>query len=67
MLPFNEVTQQLGLIFEVCSTGFYGINCSEQCNNNCNETTKCDRFTGDCDGGCEPGWTAITCDDGGYL
>lgn len=52
------------LHFAACSRSFYGKNCMEQCSKNCNETTSCDRVTGGCEGGCEPGWTGITCNDG---
>lgn len=26
----------------------------------------CNRFTGECDRGCKPGWTGIHCDHGEY-
>lgn len=64
----NKITnKRYFYTFAACSTGFYGNNCSEQCNNNCNETTKCNRFTGKCGGGCKSGWTGNTCDDGNVM
>lgn len=46
-----------------CPSGYYGKNCSyHQCSKNCKVVNDCDRFTGQCDGGCKPGWTGITCD-----
>lgn len=50
----------------VCKSGYHGKNCSYQCSINCemirDEMIKCDRFTGECDSGCKPGWTGTTCD-----
>lgn len=50
-----------------CPLGYYGKNCLNQCSKNCHLTRKCDRFTGQCDGGCEPGWVSITCDQSYFL
>lgn len=47
----------------VCSTGYFGIDCSRQCSKNCIETNKCDRLSGQCDNGCKPGWKGGTCND----
>lgn len=45
-----------------CPLGYYGKNCLNQCSKNCNFTRRCDSVTGQCDGGCKPGWVSITCD-----
>lgn len=52
------------LIILECPLGKYGNDCSKQCSTNCDVTSRCDRFTGECDGGCKPGWTGIICDQG---
>ncbi|XP_056003651.1 multiple epidermal growth factor-like domains protein 10 [Ostrea edulis] len=55
----NEIT---------CRPGFHGKNCGQRCSHNCNVTNHCNRFTGECDGGCKPGWKMPTCQqecDGG--
>lgn len=36
------------------------------CSENCIETGRCDRFTGQCEGGCKSGWTGTTCANGKY-
>nr|XP_022311229.1 multiple epidermal growth factor-like domains protein 10 [Crassostrea virginica] len=44
-----------------CDPSFYGKHCIHNCSENCNVTGSCDRFFGECEGGCKPGWTGITC------
>lgn len=56
------------LLFTVeCPPGQYGDDCSNQCSLNCNVTRTCDKFTGQCEGGCKPGFTGNTCDQGKCL
>lgn len=45
-----------------CSSGTYGINCRETCSTNCNTPQSCNRTTGECIGGCQPGWKGLHCD-----
>lgn len=54
------------IFFVVCVSGYYGKNCNNQCSINCYMNRSCDRVTGECDGGCKPGWTGINCDWGKY-
>lgn len=49
-----------------CLAGFYGRNCSTECSLNCLVISKCDRSTGQCNGGCKEGWTGNICDQGKY-
>ena len=49
-----------------CDPGFYGKHCIHNCSENCNVTGSCDRFFGECEGGCKPGWTGITCKQSVY-
>lgn len=51
----------------MCASGYYGHNCSSKCSQNCNVTNICDRITGECDGGCKPGWIGNTCDQSKYV
>lgn len=48
--------------FAACTDGRYGYNCEEHCNVNCGVLYKCDRITGQCEGGCQVGWKGATCD-----
>lgn len=54
-------------IIVACGSGLYGEDCMHQCSPNCNEGNTCDRFTGQCIGGCKPGWTGTMCDQGKYV
>lgn len=45
-----------------CSSGTYGINCKETCSINCDVSKNCNRTTGECLGGCQPGWKGFHCD-----
>ncbi|XP_052678194.1 multiple epidermal growth factor-like domains protein 10 [Crassostrea angulata] len=45
-----------------CPSGTYDINCKETCSVNCNIPQSCDRTTGECIGGCQPGWKGFHCD-----
>ena len=49
-----------------CDPGFYGKHCIHNCSENCNVAGSCDRFFGECEGGCKPGWTGITCKQSVY-
>lgn len=49
-----------------CCSGYYGKDCNHRCSINCN-TYNCDRFTGQCFGGCKPGWTGFMCDQGKHV
>lgn len=46
----------------VCQPGYYGNSCTGICSENCFKSTNCDRFTGDCNGGCKQGWMGSKCD-----
>lgn len=45
-----------------CTFGKYGVNCMETCSVNCNVSISCNRTTGVCIGGCQPGWIGLHCD-----
>jgi hypothetical protein len=50
-----------------CQAGQYGKNCGQRCSENCRMTNRCNRFTGECDGGCIPGWRLPTCQQGNRM
>lgn len=50
-----------------CPPGYYGNDCRYQCSLNCYVTSACEKFTGQCIGGCKPGWTGIKCNHGKCL
>lgn len=45
-----------------CPGGFYGHDCQENCSTHCIVSGRCDRVTGQCEGGCQAGWTQSKCD-----
>nr|XP_034316286.1 uncharacterized protein LOC105324500 [Crassostrea gigas] len=49
-----------------CRIGHYGENCVHNCSKNCNLTSRCDRKTGQCEGGCITGWTGNRCNHPKY-
>lgn len=49
-----------------CSVGYFGVECRNKCSENCFETQKCDRVSGECDNGCKLGWKGGTCNDRKY-
>lgn len=49
-----------------CQYGYHGRNCSNICSTNCNVTSRCDKVSGKCIGGCKPGWFGDMCDQGTY-
>lgn len=44
-----------------CSDGTYGYNCENNCSGHCMNNTLCNKQTGHCDGGCNPGYTNAAC------
>lgn len=47
-----------------CMRSWYGVNCSRPCVGYCKDNTTCNHVTGQCNGGCNAGWTGIFCDKG---
>lgn len=44
-----------------CGQGWYGVNCSQQCSGHCRGGIPCNHVTGQCDEGCDAGWTGTLC------
>lgn len=49
------------MFFLECRKGYYGPNCTLQCNSNCDG---CDNVNGVCSRGCKPGWKGNNCGEG---
>lgn len=47
-----------------CTEGWYGVNCSQTCSRHCRDSTKCNHVTGQCEKGCDTGWTGSLCTKG---
>ncbi|XP_062602860.1 multiple epidermal growth factor-like domains protein 10 [Saccostrea cucullata] len=45
-----------------CPEGTFGINCKQNCNEHCSIPYRCNRGTGECEGGCQPGWEGLRCE-----
>lgn len=56
IVPYFYITE--------CGDGWYGITCSQQCAGHCRSGISCNHVTGQCDGGCDEGWTEAICDKG---
>lgn len=53
-------------LFVECVEGWYGINCSKQCGGHCRDNIVCHHVTGQCDKGCDAGWTGYFCNKGEF-
>lgn len=51
-------------ILSECIEGMYGSECLQQCPGHCRDSVTCNHVTGQCDGGCDKGWTGDLCDKG---
>lgn len=51
-------------ILSECIEGMYGSECLQQCPRHCRDNVTCNHVTGQCDGGCDKGWTGLLCDKG---
>lgn len=40
------------------------MNCSQQCVGHCRDGSICNHMTGQCDRGCDTGWTGVMCNQG---
>lgn len=47
-----------------CDNGTYGYNCANNCSFHCLHDYMCDKQTGHCHGGCDPGYTNSGCKKG---
>lgn len=45
-----------------CPVGSFGYDCQAKCSVHCAVPGRCDRVTGECEDGCQPGWKGVTCD-----
>lgn len=51
-------------IERICTTGWYGQNCSMECSDHCLDNDTCFHVNGTCLRGCAPGYRGPTCSTG---
>lgn len=49
-----------------CKDGTYGHNCTNNCSGHCLNDSPCNKQTGYCNGGCDPGYTDGDCSEGKF-
>lgn len=49
-----------------CQKWWFGDKCGQKCKGHCRDNSTCNHVTGQCDEGCDPGWTGTRCDDGRF-
>lgn len=49
-----------------CEDGTYGYNCTNNCSGQCLHNSPCNKYTGHCDNGCNPGYTNSDCIKGKF-
>uniref|UniRef100_K1RI85 Multiple epidermal growth factor-like domains 10 n=1 Tax=Magallana gigas TaxID=29159 RepID=K1RI85_MAGGI len=59
---YNVFTELCEVFIFACRKRWYGVNCSQQCSGHCRNNTPCHHVTGQCDRGCDAGWTGAFCD-----
>lgn len=52
------------IIVTECDDGAYGYNCVNNCSGHCLQNSPCNKQTGHCDKGCNPGYTHSDCNKG---
>lgn len=48
-------------MFVVCDDGTFGYDCIGKCSTNCLNELPCNKKTGHCENGCNPGYTDNDC------
>ena len=55
------------LFYLVCDNSTYGNNCVHNCSRNCLNYSPCNKETGHCKAGCNPGYTNVLCNQGNLI
>lgn len=50
-----------------CNEGTFGYDCVNNCSDHCLNNSPCNKQTGHCDGGCNPGYTNRDCTEGKFM
>lgn len=58
------LNQHTHCIERICTTGWYGQNCSMECSGHCLDNDACFNVNGTCLRGCAPGYRGPTCSKG---
>lgn len=51
----------------VCESGYYGLNCNQECSMFCKNSRDCHPMSGYCKEGCKIGWQGLDCLEGVYF
>ena len=52
------------LIVLVCDSGYYGVECLQECSSFCKLSKNCHHVSGHCKDGCKKGWQGMDCFEG---
>lgn len=68
MFVFMVLLWSRALFYQIeCKEGWFGQNCSQLCSRHCRDDAFCNHMTGQCEKGCDFGWTGYICEKGNYL
>ena len=58
---FAVVVLKYTHFFLECNNGTFGFGCTNNCSSNCINDLPCNKNTGHCNDGCQPGYTDLFC------
>lgn len=50
-----------------CDVGTFGYNCANNCSGHCLDGSPCNKYSGHCERGCNPGYTNDDCKKGEFI
>ena len=61
---YIKINYLLLFSFVECENGTHGYNCVNKCSGHCMNNYPCNKQTGHCDRGCNPGYNKNNCSEG---